>query len=147
LKSDDIPGRPCLTLHSYLQDYMAERAPLAAALAHDLRTPITRLRLRFELLRRRKDVTVLIGDLAEIEAIIQSVIDFASHELGNESQERIDLVSLVESVCDAFPKASLEPASAGSRIVSRRHFLGGLTADPWGGKQPAFRDTECSAVW
>lgn len=100
-----------------LQDYVAEREHLAAALAHDLRTPITRLRLRFELLRRRKDVTALIGDLAEIEAIIQSVIDFASHELGDEPRERIDMVSLVESVCDAFPQAVLDPASFTSRIV------------------------------
>ena len=100
-----------------LQDYVSEREHLAAALAHDLRTPITRLRLRFELLRKRKDVTALIGDLAEIEAIIQSVVDFASHELGDEPNERIDLVSLVESVCDGFPQASLDPASAKSRIV------------------------------
>jgi len=100
-----------------LQDYVSEREHLAAALAHDLRTPITRLRLRFELLRKRKDVTALAADLAEIETIIQSVVDFASHELSDEPKERIDLVSLVEAVCDDFPQARLDPASARSRIV------------------------------
>lgn len=102
-----------------LQDYVSEREHLAAALAHDLRTPITRLRLRFELLRRRKDMSALIADLAEIEVIIQSVIDFASHEHFDEPEERIDLVSLVESICDDFPQASIDPASAATRIVCK----------------------------
>ncbi len=99
-----------------LQDYVAEREHLAAALAHDLRTPVTRLRLRFEL-SRRKDAASLIADLAEIEAIIQSVIDFASHERRDEPEERIDLVSLVESVCDDFPQAHIDPVSVQSRII------------------------------
>lgn len=99
-----------------LQDYVAEREHLAAALAHDLRTPVTRLRLRFEL-SRRKDKAALITDLVEIEAIIRSVIEFASQERRDEPEERIDLVSLVESVCDDFPQARIDPASVQSRII------------------------------
>jgi signal transduction histidine kinase len=99
-----------------LQDYVAEREHLAAALAHDLRTPVTRLRLRFEL-SRRKDKAALITDLAEIEAIIRSVIEFASHERRDEAEERIDLVSLVESVCYDFPQAKIDPASVQPRTL------------------------------
>ena len=100
-----------------LQEQVSEREHLAAALAHDLRTPVTRLRLRYEQLGQSKLKTMLIADLAEIEAIIRSVVDFASHELSDESEARIDLISLVESVCDDFPDATIDPASVASRIV------------------------------
>ena len=99
-----------------LQEYVAEREHLAAALAHDLRTPVTRLRLRFELSQRR-DKLALIADLAEIEAIIKSVIEFASHERRDEPEERVDLVSLIESICDDFPQAQVVAASVQSRII------------------------------
>lgn len=100
-----------------LRDYVSEREHLAAALAHDLRTPVTRLRLRFELLKQKTETRALIADLAEIEAIIQSVVDFASHEPHKEAHERIDMVSLVEAVCDDFPDVEMEQQAAPARIV------------------------------
>ena len=104
-------------LQAKLQDYVAEREHLAAALAHDLRTPITRLRLRFELLKKRGDTEPLLADLAEIEKIIQSVVDFASHEVKKEPDAKIDLVSLVEAVCDDFPDVSLDQAAMPARVL------------------------------
>jgi signal transduction histidine kinase len=104
-------------MQAKLQDYVAEREHLAAALAHDLRTPITRLRLRFELLKKHSDTASLLADLAEIEKIIQSVVDFASHEVKKEPDAKIDLVSLVEVVCDDFPDVSLDQAAMPARLI------------------------------
>lgn len=100
-----------------VRDYVSEREHLAAALAHDLRTPVTRLRLRLELLKRKSETAALVADLAEIEAIIQSVVDFASHEYHKEPDERIDLVSLVEAVCDEFPDVCMDQRAGPSRVV------------------------------
>src|SRR4029078_9422694 len=77
-------------MQAKLQDYVAEREHLAAALPHDLRTPITRLRLRFELLKRRSETTALLADLAEVEKIIQSVVGFDAHEVQQERDGKID---------------------------------------------------------
>ncbi len=104
-------------MQAKLQDYVAEREHLAAALAHDLRTPITRLRLRFELLKKRSGTASLLADLAEIEKIIQSVVDFASHEVKKEPDAKIDLVSLVEAVCDDFPGVSLDQRAMPARLL------------------------------
>jgi signal transduction histidine kinase len=104
-------------MQAKLQDYVAEREHLAAALAHDLRTPITRLRLRFELLKKRNDAGGLLADLAEIEKIIQSVVEFASHEVKKEANAKIDLVSLIEAVCDGFPDVSLDEAAMPARLL------------------------------
>jgi signal transduction histidine kinase len=104
-------------MQAKLQDYVAEREHLAAALAHDLRTPITRLRLRFELLKKKSETTALLADLAEIEKIIQSVVEFAGHEARKEPDAKIDLASLVEAVCDDYPDVSLAPETAQSRVL------------------------------
>lgn len=104
-------------MQSKVRDYVSEREHLAAALAHDLRTPVTRLRLRFELLKKKNETKALIADLAEIEAIIQSVVDFASHEPHKEASERIDMISLVEAICDDFPEVQMDQPPEPARIV------------------------------
>ncbi|TIS62823.1 MAG: HAMP domain-containing protein [Mesorhizobium sp.] len=98
-----------------LRDYVEDREHLAAALAHDLRTPLTRMRLRLELLRRSPAREALAHDLADIESIASSVIDFAKFEVTEEKAERIDFWSLVESVADGFENASFDEDAAPSR--------------------------------
>jgi signal transduction histidine kinase len=83
-----------------LRDYVGERERLAAALAHDLRTPLTRLRLRCELLNEAASRELLVRDIHELESIVDSVVDFASGENSSEPEEKIDVVSLVQTICD-----------------------------------------------
>jgi signal transduction histidine kinase len=103
------------TMQARLRDYVEDREQLAAALAHDLRTPLTRMRLRLALLRASKVREALAHDLADIEAIASSVVDFATFEVSEEKPERIDFLSLVESVADAYPEATLDEAGVRSR--------------------------------
>ena len=91
-----------------LRDYVEDREHLAAALAHDLRTPLTRMRLRLELLRKSPAREALAHDLADIEDIASSVIDFAKFEVTEEKAERIDFWSLVESIADGFEEVSFD---------------------------------------
>ncbi|TIS53908.1 MAG: osmolarity sensor protein EnvZ, partial [Mesorhizobium sp.] len=98
-----------------LRDYVEDREHLAAALAHDLRTPLTRMRLRLELLRKSPAREALAHDLADIESIASSVIDFAKFEVTEEKAERIDFWSLVEAVADMFEDASFDEDATPSR--------------------------------
>lgn len=98
-----------------LRDYVEDREHLAAALAHDLRTPLTRMRLRLELLRKSAAREALAHDLADIESIASSVIDFAKFEVTEEKAERIDFWSLVESVADMFEDASFDEDATPTR--------------------------------
>jgi signal transduction histidine kinase len=98
-----------------LRDYVEDREHLAAALAHDLRTPLTRMRLRLELLRKSTAREALAHDLADIESIASSVIDFATFEVTEEKSERIDFWSLVESIADGFEDVSFDHDGARPR--------------------------------
>lgn len=100
-------ARAVNAMQTRLREYVADREQLAAALAHDLRTPLTRFRLRLELLRNSPVRQSLMQDLSDIEAISRSVIDFATYEIAEEEPEKIDFWSLVDSVADNYPQVDL----------------------------------------
>lgn len=108
-------ARAINVMQSRLREYVEDREQLAAALAHDLRTPLTRMRLRLALLRKSKLRDDLAKDVGDIEDIARSVVDFATFEVTDEKSERIDFVSLVESVADGFPEVTLDDAELPSR--------------------------------
>jgi len=101
-------ARAVNTMQARLREYVEDRELLAAALAHDLRTPLTRIRLRLELLRKSPLKTALMQNLADIEAISSSVLDFATQDAGNDELERIDFWSLVDSVADGNPHVAFD---------------------------------------
>jgi signal transduction histidine kinase len=108
-------ARAVNAMQAQLREYVADREQLAAALAHDLRTPLTRIRLRLELLRKSQLRQSLMQDLNDIEAISRSVIDFATYEVVDEEQEKIDFWSLVDSIVDNYPQVTFEKKGIGSR--------------------------------
>jgi signal transduction histidine kinase len=108
-------ARALNTMQARLREYVEDREHLAAALAHDLRTPLTRIKLRLELLKNAKVRGALTHDLGEIEAISRSVVDFARHDVKDEKLERIDFWSLVDSIADAYPQVSFTDDSANAR--------------------------------
>jgi signal transduction histidine kinase len=108
-------ARALNAMQSRLRNYVEDREQLAAALAHDLRTPLTRMRLRLELLGRSKAREALAHDLSDIDQIARSVIDFATFEVAEEAPERIDLWSLVDSIADNYDAVSFEPDSKAAR--------------------------------
>lgn len=105
-------ARAVNTMQARLREYVEDRELLAAALAHDLRTPLTRIRLRLELLRKSPLKTALMQNLADIESISSSVLDFATHDGGHDDLERIDFWSLVDSVADGNPHVSFDETTA-----------------------------------
>lgn len=108
-------ARALNAMQSRLREYVEDREQLAAALAHDLRTPLTRMRLRLELLGKSKAREALAHDLADIDQIARSVIDFATFEMAEEKPERIDLWSLASAIADGYSTVSFERDAADMR--------------------------------
>lgn len=75
-----------------------DRARLLAALAHDLRTPITSMRLRVEMLPDTEDRDRLLESLKEMQHLAEATLDFIRGST-TEQHRRYDLATLLDSLC------------------------------------------------
>lgn len=73
---------------------------LLAAIGHDLRTPITSLRLRAELLQEPAERSRIKRSLDELERVTEAALAASKVGYVPEAAERLDLYSLVESLCE-----------------------------------------------
>lgn len=84
-----------------IRRFVDDRTRILAAVSHDLRTPITNLRLRVELLEEGETKSRMLETLDELRATVEATLSFTREELGEEAV-RADLSTLVESVCDDY---------------------------------------------
>lgn len=96
-------------MQARLKRFINNRTHMLAAISHDLRTPITRLRLRAELIDDGEERAKMLGTLDEMEKMIASTLAFARGEAEGEETRRVDLEALLESICD-------DMTEAGSRV-------------------------------
>jgi len=77
-----------------------DRTQTLAAVSHDLKTPLTRLRLRAQFVRDDDLRQTIEGDLDEMEAMIQSTLDFLRGDATGEEVRTVDIATILETVCD-----------------------------------------------
>lgn len=80
---------------------IADRTQALAAVSHDLRTPITRLRLQAGFIAERDVQYSIDRDLDEMEAMIDSTLAYLRGELETEPPRPTDLPALLETLVDA----------------------------------------------
>ncbi|OAN88181.1 two-component sensor histidine kinase [Marinobacter sp. EhC06] len=83
-----------------------DRARLLAALAHDLRTPITSMRLRVEMLPDGEDRDRLLDSLREMQHLAEATLDFIRGST-TEQHRRYDLATLLDSLCGDLQEMGL----------------------------------------
>jgi len=96
-----------------LKAFIDDRTHMLAAISHDLRTPITRLRLRAELIDDDMQQKKILEDLAQMEDMIVATLAFARDETTSESDTRLDLAALLQSLCDDAADAGAKASYLG----------------------------------
>ncbi len=92
------------TMQQRLSRYIGDRARILAAVSHDLKTPITRLRLRTELMEEQPLKEEIQADLTHMEEMVHSTLDFMKGTESKEPRQKMDLQALLESMQeDLFP--------------------------------------------
>ncbi|HJV74940.1 MAG TPA: ATP-binding protein [Noviherbaspirillum sp.] len=81
-----------------LRRYLDTRAQALAAVSHDLRMPITRLRLRLERIADRELQVKMESDLAEMDGMIGHTLEFLRAGSSTEKTQKLDVNALLESV-------------------------------------------------
>jgi len=90
-----------LGMRERITRHLEQRAMLLAGVSHDLRTPLTRLRLQLALMGEGEDVRAALQDLEELEQTLEEYLAFASGQ-SNESAEPLDLAALAQDAADSL---------------------------------------------
>jgi len=83
-----------------LSRFIDDRTRMLAAISHDLRTPITSLRLRAEMVDDEETRAPMLATLEEMQALVEATLSFAKDEATEEQSRPIDLSALVDSIAD-----------------------------------------------
>jgi signal transduction histidine kinase len=86
------------TMQRRLSRFIADRTRIFTAMSHDLKTPITRLRLRAEMLEDEALRAKFAKDLEEMEAMVTQTLDFMRDANASEAVQRMDIMALLESL-------------------------------------------------
>jgi signal transduction histidine kinase len=86
-------------MQTRLRRFIEDRTRMLAAVGHDLRTPITSLRLRAEFVRDEDTRKKLIDTLDEMQSMTEATLAFARDDAAREETRNVELSALMESLC------------------------------------------------
>jgi two-component system osmolarity sensor histidine kinase EnvZ len=100
-----------ITMRERIERHVTQRTEMLAGVSHDLKTPLTRLKLELAMMPDGPDVRSMRGDVAEMEHMLDDYLAFARGEGGEESAVT-DLSELVRDAATAAAKARQTDAIA-----------------------------------
>lgn len=105
--------------------FVDDRERMFSAISHDLKTPITRLRLRAEMMDESDTKPRMIKDLDELEAMVKGALDLGRSTDVHEDTQPIDINVLVQELIEDLELLGYEPESRGE---AKRPYYGKLLA-------------------
>lgn len=90
------------TMQAQIQRFVADRTQMLAAISHDLRAPLTRMRLRGEFIEDPEQQSKLFRDVDEMDLMINSALEFFRDEARMEQTTPFDLAQLLLTLMDDF---------------------------------------------
>lgn len=98
------------TMAARIRSFVQDRTEMLTAIGHDLRTPITRMKLRAEFIEDDEQRRKMLADLDEMEAMVAATLAFGRDATSAEPVCALDLAELVRTVLDEAGDAHPEAA-------------------------------------
>jgi hypothetical protein len=128
------------TMAARIRRFVSDRTEMLTAIGHDLRTPITRLKLRAEFIDDDELRSKVLSDLDELETMVSATLAFGRDARANEPVSSVDLVELLRTILDETSDAHPDSADRLSycgpphqtvwvRPVALKRALGNLVAN------------------
>jgi signal transduction histidine kinase len=113
-----LAGQAFNEMQSRVQRYVADRTHMLAAISHDLRAPLTRMRLRGEFIEDEEQQRKLFRDVDEMQAMVNASLDFFRDDSEQEAATRFNLSELINTVLDDFRDAGDDVAFRASESIA-----------------------------
>jgi signal transduction histidine kinase len=105
-------------MQAQIQHFLHDRTQMLAAISHDLRAPLTRMRLRGEFIDDPEQQSRLFRDVDEMQTMVNSALDFFRDDARLEPATAFDLAELLHTITDDFKDAGMQVQFLGSgRLV------------------------------
>ncbi len=93
-----------LTMRERIERFLQQRTDMLAGVSHDLKTPLTRLKLELAMMGDGAEIVAIKGDIVEMEHMLDEYLDFARGE-GGEASQSADLADVVRDAASAAARA------------------------------------------
>ena len=101
-----IAGQAFLDMRARIERHVSQRTLMLSGVSHDLRTPLTRMKLALSLMEG-EDADALRRDVAEMERLLDAFLDFARGDQSDGATEEVDPAELVRAVLADAERAGL----------------------------------------
>lgn len=88
-----------------IRSLVTDRTQMLAAISHDLRSPITAIRLRAEFIEDDDARVRILAQLDEMESMVSATLSFLRDDGGREETKVVDVSALLETICDDMTDA------------------------------------------
>jgi len=102
--------------------HISQRTAMLSGISHDLKTPLTRLKLQIELLNKNQKLNSLKEEITEMEKMINEYLDFASNQ-NSQPVENFNIIQLIQNLIDKSFKKNIKMKSPKNLIFSGRKNL------------------------
>jgi signal transduction histidine kinase len=89
-------------MQRHIRAMLADRTAMLRAVSHDLRTPLTRLKLRVERSVPAETAEILMRDITAVNDMIDETLDYLRSDSETEAPRKTDLPSLLRTICSDF---------------------------------------------
>jgi signal transduction histidine kinase len=105
-------------MQARLRQVIENRTRMLAALSHDLRTPLTLLRLRAESVDNAEERDKMLSTIADMDQMIGATLNYAREQATDEPRRSTDIAALVQSVVDDMADAGFDVAMTPATAIS-----------------------------
>ena len=98
-------GFAFIAMRERIKRHLDQRASMLAGVSHDLRTPLTRIKLGLAMENDTPEIVALRNDVLEMERMVGAYLDFARNEAADEDPEPFDLAQLLREAADNARRA------------------------------------------
>ena len=94
-------GQAFIEMKDRIERYLSERTTMLAGVSHDLRTPLTRMKLQLSMMEQDETIAALNQDITQVEHMLTGYLAFAKGE-GKKPMERIELTPFITELVEKF---------------------------------------------